>query len=181
MDTPNRPRIASNLALNALGFELFLEFMVHAGAIDYEEMDKYLTEYNAIALELFEANAGLVGEQRATDIFINTIRDRIAAGACVIADKAGDRPAGGGRVVGFHDADEWVLILFSEAYAAVEEHLGRQGRTIGMGQRTLMKDLEAQGRLVEAGQVALESERPRVKRMLRSDLGLGRNPCRPGL
>ena len=176
VDTPNRSRIVSNLALNSLGFELFLEFLIYTGAIDDERERALLAEYDTIAMSLFEANAVAVGEQRATDIFMNTLRDRLAAGECVMVAEPGNRPEHGGHVVGFECEGEFVELLMSQAYAAVEEHLRHQGRTIGMSQKMLMRDLHDQGLLVPAGQVEHDGKRPRVWRMLRSELGLGKNP-----
>ena len=175
-DTPNRSRIVSNLALNALGFELFVEFLICTGVIDDERERALVAEYDAIALNLFETNAALVGEQRAIDIFVNTLRDRLAAGECVLADRPGERPERGGRVVGFECEGEFVVLITSEAHAAVEEHLRRQGRSIGMSYKTLIKDLHDQGLLVPAGQVDHDQRRPRVWQMRRTVLGLGKNP-----
>jgi len=176
MNTPNRPRIVSNLGLNSLGFETFLEFLTYTGAIDADRMYELLAEYETIALRLFETNAALVGEQRATDIFLNTLRERIAAGECVFADEPGQRPMGGGRVVGFLGQGEYVQLMMQEAYGAVEEHLHRQGRTIGISCRMLIKDLHDQKLIVPAGQTKTEHDgkRPRVWLIRQKDLDFDR-------
>jgi hypothetical protein len=173
LDTPNRPRLVSNLAMNALGFELFLSFLRSIGVINDEKQFHLWEEYEGIVIKLFEANAASVGEQRGTEIFLATLRDRLATGECVLGTHPGSRPEHGGRVVGFEGEGEYVQLVMSEAYAAVQEHLGRHGRSIGIGNKTLIRDLRNEGVIDEDGQPhEVDGVRPRVWRIRRQLLGL---------
>jgi hypothetical protein len=172
LDTPNRPRLVSNLAMNALGFELFLGFLRSIGVINDEKQFHLWEEYEGIVIKLFEANAASVGEQRGTEIFLATLRDRLATSECVLAANPGSRPEHGRHVVGFEGEGEYAQLVMSEAFGAVEEHLRRHGRGIGIGLKTLIRDLRNEGIIIEDGQVEHEGERPRVWRTSRRLLGL---------
>jgi hypothetical protein len=171
-DVPNRPRIVSNLSLNALGFQLFLLFLIEHDVITDVELDELWAQYVEIAGRLALTTAGIVKEQRAVQIFMDTLRDRIAAGRLVFTSKPGQQPEHGGQVIGFEDGPEHVLLIMSEAYSAVEQHLQRQKQSIGLTQPSLTDDLKTEGVIEAAGQKPHAGGRPRVWRVERAVLGM---------
>ena len=69
-------------------------------------------------------------------------------------------------------------LIGSVAYGSVEDHLRRQGRSLGLSQTALVRDMRARGVMVgKTEQVAHEGERPRAWSIRRSLLGIKPNPA----
>jgi len=169
----NAPRIASNLAANSLGFHLLLSFLLGQGVIERREEDQLLLEHHAILRDLGQRTASTVRETAGTDLFLDVLRDLLAAGEVAFSSHPGRQPKQGGRAVGFDKGGDDVRLLFEIAFASVEEHLQRQNRaSIGLGKVALRHDLQQRGLIRPAGQARHNGTRPRVWYIQRNLLGL---------
>lgn len=176
----NQPRIASNLACNALGMFLLLSFLEDHRIIVRSRFNELWKEHLAVLGALGQSTAGLVQEQGGTEMFLATLGDLIATGQCELVSLTGR--GSGVQVVGVDQerADPNVFLFFHPAFSAVQEHLLRQRRSLGISERGLRKDLEAKGCFPSASvQVELQNgTRPRVWPIKRELLGLGAKPDR---
>ena len=161
--TPNAPRVSSNLGVNALGMELMLNFIQDCGVIKMGEWAELRQEHLQILKGLATSTVELVKDQGATDVFIDTLRELLAAGEACLGTTPGSRPDKPGKMIGLKAPDGVAKLFGSQAYALVNDHLRRQGSGLGLGPKALNRDLRARGWVTgEASQVRVEGERPYV-------------------
>jgi hypothetical protein len=142
---PNGPRITSNLAINALGFGLFLEFAEDHKLISAARSSELFYEHEQILKHMAITMAGLVQEQGAVERFLSTLQDVLDSGEHGLVNPAAPSQERPRRVLGFDEGGDMVEIFGGVAYAAVEELLRKQGTSLGLSKNVLGRELRRKG------------------------------------
>ncbi len=197
------PDIVANLAV---GFERFLQFAAHVGAIDAEERRALWERCWRALLELGEAQEGHVRSAEPTTRFLSLLQAAIASGDAHVAAPSGEAPESAGswgwrqRTSGSGDFETqrwepqghrigWLsgsdLYLEPEASFAVCQRLGQTtGEPLSITEPTLEKRLRERGVLVsvEKGRLrlrvrGLEGKRRATLHLLASSLFAETDPA----
>jgi hypothetical protein len=154
------PDMVANLQA---GFELYLDFGVHAGAIDTTERDRLAGRcWDALS----DAAAAQAKHQAATEPtarFLAVLRSLFASGRAHLASRTGGEPADEPGACGWVDAGSGVLVrrgdcigwaeggdIYLEptaAYRAVQVAASAAGESLSVSEQTLRKRLHEKGLL----------------------------------
>jgi len=80
----NGLRIATNWALNALGFELFCKFAVHVGAIDKNHYKLLMEEYESMAKIHLQSNTDTLKAQNPVALSFDILENQIATESVLV-------------------------------------------------------------------------------------------------
>lgn len=155
----NLHRLASNLALMAVGLDLFLDFAEAIGAWDSATIASTKSSFFAALAGSLTAQAATIQADKPAEIFIDTLRSLLASGAVRIVPlvqqvpgtdpeaKVDDRAAA--PVVGYSAVDGTTLLLPKATVAAVNDQLRREyGERLNFSAKAIAQGLEAMGSLV---------------------------------
>ena len=78
----NGTRVASNWALNAYGFEIFVQFSLQLGVITEEQGAEMLAEYKKIMMEHISAHAARLQVQDPSEVFFRVLSQKFAHRCC---------------------------------------------------------------------------------------------------
>ena len=99
-DLSNGLRIAGNWALNAWGFEIFLQTLVRLEVITAEQKDHTTREYEIFVKEHLKDHAGELLRQNPVELFFNIITEKLALREISISGLTGEEAAKTGLPVG---------------------------------------------------------------------------------
>ena len=125
----NGLRIASNWALNALGFDLFIRFIRVVGIVDEANRKVLLAEYYKIVLNHLAEHALKLQSQNPVEAFFSIIGQKIATGAVVISDLMDITAVrSSGKLIGKVKTTSNLVCIFPDIAI---EHIVRHYRAIG--------------------------------------------------
>ena len=146
----NADRIATNLAMNLLGWQLFIQFMLDSGIITVSDADRYLKEHvdnvNAIKVHM----ASRCTEEQQSSIFINTLRELIFSQEVRIEGLKGFNERDNAGIVGFvkdNGSNNRIYLYPDRCLYAVSTALRHTGFSVPV--RTLSNQFADTGLLVE--------------------------------
>jgi hypothetical protein len=140
-------RIASNWALNALGFEMFLAYLVKLGVIDRNQRRQMEREYAAIVKSHLRDQAKNLRSESPAEVFFRIIVQKISAKAISITGLNGDGSNSRGRVIGFVKGQS-VMVLPDVAMEILSTHFH------AVDQRTPFTKNSLRNALAQAGLIA---------------------------
>ncbi len=161
----NLGRVAANLAQNTIGWRLMLAFFRDMGALEQEEADALLDEYQRVTSTVISGIAGMVAEQRASEIFLGALRTLWATGRVAIhptTEGAATLEIGtidtiawpitssGQQFVGWCD-EKGIYLLGQAAYHEVQTYLRQEGRSLDFSLLAVYDQLVSDGVVVGTG------------------------------
>lgn len=96
----NGLRIASNWALNSLGFNLFAHYLLALGIIDHVRLDEMLGEYDQIVHEHIRMQSEELRSQTPTESMFRILGQRLATGVASISE-SDTNTTNGRNVIGY--------------------------------------------------------------------------------
>jgi hypothetical protein len=126
----NDSRIAHNLAVNMIGFELFCDFISDAegGIVDFFDTRKLVEDHMKILEEVRNKSIILVKEEQASNIFLRVLSELINSGRVTIEGEIPSDPPPR-NIVGFRKGDN-VCITPSVAFQEVQRVLRDSGNPL---------------------------------------------------
>ena len=154
----NGLRIASNWALNSLGFNLFLRYLWMIGVVDRKRVWDMKHEYNKIVQEHLEQQAAKLRSQNPVEIFFRILGQKLSAGSTRILDLLDDPsvPATG-KIIGKVKKD-LVCIFPDAAMEVLVGHYRALGQRSPFTKETLKDALARDGLIVrpKSGRLATQ-------------------------
>lgn len=145
----NGTRLAANWALNAFGFETFVQFSVQAGGIAESEGADMLSDYKKIVAELLRSHAELLQVQEPGEVFFQVLSQMFATGSARVAGLGGQS---GGKLIGKLRDNGNIVCLFPDPTLAVfNTHFKSLGRRLPFTKDTLREALTRRGFLIRSG------------------------------
>lgn len=145
---PNGLRIASNWALNAVGFHLFLEHLFGLGVISANEGSRMASEYLGIAKQHVESYAERIARMNPTEAFRDILGQKLATGAVSIASLG--MLNGEGKCIGKATKDS--LYLFPDVIVEMmTRHYAAQRTPMPFTKEALKNSLLREGYLLRMG------------------------------
>jgi hypothetical protein len=142
----NGLRIASNWALNALGFHMFLGYLTKLDAIDRNSKRRMEREYGSIVkAHLLEQTNRLQNESPA-EVFFRIIGQKASTGAVTVTGLNGVEAKPKGRTIGFAK-DQSVMIFPDVAMEVLASHFRTVGQRMPFTKSSL-RDALAQDNLI---------------------------------
>lgn len=154
----NAARIASNWALNAVGFTWFVDFLASVGALGREEHRDMLEEYDGIIKDQIQRHAEKVLSADPIKVFFEMLGQRLATGAVSVDGLTGN---GSGKKIGKLSRDgSKVGLLPDETIKAIRSLGGKPPFTRDSLKAALLREgiLEKNGDRV-ANQMRFAGER----------------------
>jgi len=125
----NGLRIASNWALNALGFDLFVCFIKKLGVVDDANREAMMTEYIEIVRNHLAEYALKLRSQNPVESFFSILGQKIATGAVVIADLTGETTKlVSSKLIGKHKRNSNLVCIFPDM---AMEYIVKHQRAVG--------------------------------------------------
>ena len=160
---PNGLRIASNWALNALGFEMFLIYLAKLGVIDKTQRGQMEKEYAAIVKSHLQGQSDKLKSESPTEVFFRVIAQKISAGAISVTGLNADGSKSRGRVIGFAKGQS-VMILPDVVMEILSSHFRAVGERCPFTKNSLRNAL-LQGELI------MRAQKGRVTKQVREESG----------
>jgi hypothetical protein len=142
----NGLRIASNWALNALGFHLFLSYLAKLAVIDRNERRRMEREYKDIVRFHLQDQANKLQSESPAEVFFRIMGQKIAAGAVSLTGLNGGGSKPRGRSFGFVKGSS-ALVLPDVAMEILSAHFRGVGQRMPFTKNSLRNAL-AQARLI---------------------------------
>ena len=162
-DLSNGTRVASNWALNAFGFELFVRYSEYLGVIDEHRSQDMMAEYRAILENFIEAQAGRLMLRDPVELFFQVLSQKIATNAVQIKGLV-DHDTG--RIIGKTRNDSNIVCLFPDpTLEIIHGHFRSVGQRLPFTKETLRSALEREALIIRSGpgrvthQVRMEGSR----------------------
>jgi hypothetical protein len=148
-DLSNGTRVASNWALNAFGFELFVRFSRHLGVIDDQQSQDMLNEYREIVADHITAHANHLMLQDPVEIFFQVLSQKFAIGA-VRATGLSDE--NGGRLIGKVRDNGNIVCLFPDpTLEVIYRHFRSVGKRLPFTKDNLRDALARENLIIRSG------------------------------
>jgi len=160
---PNGLRIASNWALNALGFEMFLTYLAKLGVIDKGKIGQMEKEYVAIVKAHLQGQSDKLKSESPAEVFFRVIAQKISAGAISVTGLNPDGSNSRGRVFGFVKGES--VMIFPDV---VMEILAAHFRAVG--ERCPFTKNSLRNALLQ-GELIMRPQNGRVTKQVREESG----------
>ena len=145
----NGTRVASNWALNAFGFGLFVQFSLQLGVITDEQSAEMLAEYKKIMMEHISAHAERLQVQEPTEIFFRVLSQKFATGAARVI---GLTDQNGGKLLGkLRDSGNIVCLFPDPTLEVIHGHFRSLGQRLPFSKDTLREALSRADLLIRSG------------------------------
>ena len=145
----NGTRVASNWALNAYGFEIFVQFSLQLGVITEEQGAEMLAEYKKIMMEHISAHAARLQVQDPSEVFFRVLSQKFATGAARVI---GLTDQTGGKLIGkLRDGDNIVCLFPDPTLEVINSHFRSLGRRLPFSKETLREALSRADLLIRSG------------------------------
>jgi hypothetical protein len=145
----NGTRVASNWALNAFGFGLFVQFSLQLGVITDEQSAEMLAEYKKIMMEHISAHAERLQVQEPTEIFFRVLSQKFATGAARVI---GLTDQNGGKLLGkLRDSGNIVCLFPDPTLEVIHGHFRSLGQRLPFSKETLREALSRADLLIRSG------------------------------
>jgi hypothetical protein len=144
----NGLRIASNWALNWLGFELFLAYLVRLKVIDDVKSAQMAAEYEEVVRRHLQTQAREMQSESPVSIMFRILGQKLAAGTISISGLGGSS-SDRGKVVGVaKDSENLVQVYPDIMFEALASHFKAVGQKLPFAKNAL-RDALAQEGLIE--------------------------------
>jgi hypothetical protein len=140
----NGLRIASNWALNALGFHMFLDYLAKLGAIDRNRKRRMEREYGSIVRSHLRDQANQLLNESPSEVFFRIIGQKGSAGAVTVTGLNGFKSRTQGRIIGFAK-DRSVMIFPDVAMEVLASHFRAVGQRMPFTKSSLRDSLAQEG------------------------------------
>jgi hypothetical protein len=140
----NGLRIASNWALNALGFHMFLDYLAKLGAIDRNRKRRMEREYGSIVRSHLRDQANRLLNESPSEVFFRIIGQKVSAGAVTVTGLNGFKSRTQGRIIGFAK-DQSVMIYPDVAMEVLASHFRAVGQRMPFTKSSLRDSLAQDG------------------------------------
>ncbi len=147
----NGLRIASNWALNALGFHLFLSYLAKLGVINRNERRRMEREYDAIVRSHLRDQANKLQNESPAEVFFRIMGQKMASGSASITGLNGAESKPRGRSFGLVKGPS-VMVLPDVTMEVLSAHFR------GVGQRMPFTKNSLRNALAQAGLIARPKE-----------------------
>ena len=145
----NGTRVASNWALNAFGFGLFVQFSLQLGVINDEQSAEMLAEYKKIMMEHISTHAERLQVQEPTEIFFRVLSQKFATGAARVI---GLTDQNGGKLLGkLRDSGNIVCLFPDPTLEVIHGHFRSLGQRLPFSKETLREALSRADLLIRSG------------------------------
>jgi len=144
---PNGVRVASNWALNALGFDFFVNYLVKLKVINPDIKNKMGEEYDAIVKSHLQEQLMNLFSESPVEIFFRLISQKHAAGTVAILGLDDPSRREHGRIIGQVKKNS-VMIFPDIAHQVLVEHFR------SVGQRTVLSRNSLRDALSKAGLIS---------------------------
>jgi Domain of unknown function (DUF927) len=145
----NGTRVASNWALNAYGFEVFVRFSVQLGVLTDEQGAEMLAEYGKIMMEHISAHAARLQVQDPSEVFFRVLSQKFATGAARVI---GLTDQTGGKLIGkLRDGGNIVCLFPDPTLEVINSHFRSLGRRLPFSKETLREALSRADLLIRSG------------------------------
>ena len=157
-------RAAEAVAELLLGLEYMVRYRAEAGYSSEEEGNELLNTAYDVLISLSKGQAAEARTQKPTTQFINTLRERLAAGEWKCAD-LNDPKDGGLNIIGYQDQD-FYYFLPESAYRAVSKFCADQGKVFPVNLLMLKKALVEDGIIAQGMADRQKKVRGRNQRLI---------------
>lgn len=146
--TQNSNRVAKNLAANFLTWSLFCDFMTECGLMSQEEHIEFIEQHKKNVLSIRDKMVVVLGQEIASAVFIDTIRELILTGAARIENltDVGEHNRNA-KVIGFVTSPNSAEVnLYPQACIAMAKDVVKKtGSGISHGKESIGKQLLQMG------------------------------------
>lgn len=142
----NGLRIASNWALNALGFRMFLGYLARLGAIDRNRRRRMEREFDSIVRSHLRDQASWLENESPAEVFFRIISQKMASGGACITGLNGAESKPRGKSFGFVKGES-VMVLPDVAMEILSAHFRGVGQRMPFTRSSLRNTL-AQAKLI---------------------------------
>ena len=145
----NGTRVASNWALNAFGFELFIRFSLDLGVIDDQRSQDLLNEYQKMIADHITDHADRLMLQDPVEVFFQVLSQKLATNAVRVKDLPDqDR----GRLIGKMRDNGNIVCLFPDpTLEVIYGHFRSVGQRLPFAKETLRDALDREGLIIRSG------------------------------
>ena len=148
-DLSNGTRMASNWALNAFGFELFVRFSRHLGVIDDQRSQDMLAEYRSIIKDHITVHADRLMLQEPVEVFFQVLSQKFATGT---VRAIGLSEQNGGRLIGKVRDNGNIVCLFPDpTLEVIYGHFRSVGQRLPFTKETLRDALDRENLIIRSG------------------------------
>ena len=146
--TQNSNRVAKNLAANFLTWSLFCDFMTECGLMSQEEHIEFIEQHKKNVLAIRDKMVIVLGQELASAVFVDTIRELILSGAARIENLTEitehNRNA---KVIGFVTSPNSgeVNLYPQSCIAMAKDMVRRTGSGISHGKESIGKQMQQMG------------------------------------
>jgi hypothetical protein len=145
----NGTRVASNWALNAFGFELYVRYSRHLGVIDDQQGQDLLNEYHQIVVDHISAHADRLTLQDPVEVFFQVISQKFAVGAAKVKDLPEQNT---GRLIGkMRDKGNIVCLFPDPTLELIYGHFRSVGQRPPFTKETLRDALDRANLIIRSG------------------------------
>jgi hypothetical protein len=145
----NGTRVASNWALNAFGFGLFVRFSNHLGVITEQQAADLLKEHRAIVMEHIAAHAVKLQGNDPVEVFFRVLSQKFATGSARIN---GLDSQTSGKLLGRVRDNGNIVCLFPDAtLEVINSHFRSLGQRLPFAKETLRDALSRADLLIRSG------------------------------
>ena len=148
-DLSNGMRVASNWALNAFGFELFVRYSQHLGVIDDQREKDLLDEYRRIVESHITSHADRLRLQDPVEVFFQVLSQKFAISAIQVMGLNGQNS---GKQIGkVRDNDNIVCLFPDQAIEVIYGHFRSVGQRLPFSKETLKDALDRENLIIRSG------------------------------
>ena len=148
-DLSNGMRVASNWALNAFGFDLFIRYSRHLGILNDQMAREILAEYHQIVEGHIGAHAGRLRLQDPVEVFFQVLSQKFAIDA-VSATGLSDNHRG--RLIGKVRGSNIVCLFPDPTLEVIYGHFRAIGQRLPFTKEALRDALDRENMLIRSGQ-----------------------------
>jgi len=145
----NGTRVAGNWALNAVGFELFIQYSKHLGVIDDQRSQDLIDEYRQIVTDQISAHTDRLMLQNPVEVFFQVMSQKFAVRAARIE---GLSDYNIGRLIGKVRDNGSIVCLFPDpTLEFVYGHFRSVGQRLPFTKETLREALKRENLIIRSG------------------------------
>jgi hypothetical protein len=145
----NGTRVASNWALNAFGFELFVRYSQQLGVIDDQQGQDLLNEYHQIVADHIKVHADRLMLQDPLEVFFQVLSQKFAVGT-VRVEGLPDQNTG--RLIGkVRDYGNIVCLFPDPTLEVLHGHFRSVGQRLPFTKETLRDALDRENLIIRYG------------------------------
>lgn len=147
-DFSNGFRVASNWALNAWGFMLFVRYAEHLQVVNEGRADAIIREYRQIVENHIAAHANRIRIQSPVEVFYQILSQRFATGSIMVQ---GLSDQNSGRLIGKVRENQIICLFPDPTFEVLQRHFRASGRKMSFSKETLRDALDRENLIIRSG------------------------------